>query len=260
MSFEPIESLPQNVDVEVCVDCFSDEAVRVSVANALAGGAARVELCRDLASGGLTPAMRQVELAREVFGDQSGVLVMVRPRAGGFEYDVDEVDLMFDETVAAEAAGADGVVVGLLTGNRIAVELTRRLVDLAHGLGMSVTFHRAFDAARDSARALEELIDLEVDRVLTSGTPWESGRSAADGIEALASLCVRASGRIEVVVGGGVTRRNVAPLVRRLYGRGTRISMHAYSDLLVDGLTDTPLVADLVQTIEQNVRKEGAGT
>ena len=259
MEFEPAGSLPPKVEVEVCVDCASEEGVHTSVASALAGGAARVELCRDLTSGGLTPETLHVELARDAFGDQSGVLVMIRPRAGGFEYDEDEIARMVDAIAAAEAAGADGVVLGLLSGRRIATDPTRRLVDLAHGLGMSVTFHRAFDAARDSSRALEELIDLEVDRILTSGTPWESGRTAMDGIEALASLCVRASGRIEVVVGGGVNRRNVAALVGRLYGCGSRISMHADSDLLVDGLTDTQLVAELVQRVEL-VRKEGSGT
>jgi copper homeostasis protein len=186
---------------EICVDsCAGVNAAR-------AAGAHRVELCANLLEGGTTPSLGTIRRARLV--PNIRLHVIIRPRGGDFLYDDEEVAVMLDDVLAAKAEGADGVVIGLLQSDgRIDVARSRQLIDAARPL--AVTFHRAFDMARDPFEALETLIDLGVDRVLTSGQ--ES--SALEGLPLIAELQRRAGGRIVVMPGGGITPRNVARIVR----------------------------------------------
>jgi copper homeostasis protein len=182
---------------EVCVD---------SVESALAaerGGARRVELCSDLIEGGLTPGYGVLKVTRERL--RIPVMVMVRPRGGDFCYSEAEFAAMLHDVRMAKEAGAGGVVLGVLTPDAdVDVERTRRLV--AEARPLPVTFHRAFDMVRDPFAALETLVALGVDRVLTSGQE----PSVLEGLELIAELVARARGRIIVVPGGGITDRNVA--------------------------------------------------
>jgi copper homeostasis protein len=188
--------------LEVCV---------TSVESALAaqrGGAARVELVSDLLEGGVTPSAGL--LARTRTAITIGLQVIVRPRGGDFCYSDDEFAVMENDVLAARAAGADGVVLGLLLPDgRIDRPRTRRLVELARP--MNVTFHRAFDMARELPRALEEVIAAGADRVLTSG----GARSAEEGAEILAGLVKAAGDRIVIMAGGGVRAANARRLVER---------------------------------------------
>jgi copper homeostasis protein len=188
--------------IEVCVDTVE------SALAAQAGGADRVELCNNLFEGGTTPSAGAMALARERL--RIGLHVIIRPRGGDFLYTDLEFAIMRRDIETAKELGADGVVIGLLTADgEVDVERTRQLVELARPL--SVTFHRAFDVAREPFAALETLIELGVDRLLTSGQE----ESVTEGAELIAELVRRAGGRIVVMPGGGFTERNIARLVAR---------------------------------------------
>jgi copper homeostasis protein len=182
--------------IEVCID---------SVESAIAserGGANRVELCDNLMEGGTTPSAGTIAVARARIG--IGLHVIVRPRGGDFCYSEVELDVMRRDIAAAKELGADGVVFGMLTPEGdVDVPLTRELIALARP--MSVTFHRAFDVCRDPHAALEELIALGVDRLLTTG---QEG-SVMEGLDLVAELVRRAAGRI-IVMPGGASERHIA--------------------------------------------------
>ena len=107
---------------------------------------------------------------------------MIRPRAGDFSYSLGEQKQILQNIQEAKNAGADGIVFGALKDNKIDIELTEKITNLAKSLGLSTTFHRAFDAIENREKALDNLIDLSVDRVLTSGTPWGSKQGAFEGL------------------------------------------------------------------------------
>ncbi len=182
---------------EVCV-----ESAEGAVA-AQAGGAHRVELCSDLLEGGLTPSHGTLRVARARL--QIGIMAMVRPRGGDFCYSETEFAVMREDLLAAKSLGADGIVFGILhPDGSVDRERTKELVALARPL--PVTFHRAFDVTRDPFEALDTLIALGVDRVLTSGQE----PSVLEGLELIAELVGRADGRIIVMPGGGITERTMA--------------------------------------------------
>jgi copper homeostasis protein len=181
---------------EVCVD-----SAEAAIA-AQEGGADRVELCSDLLEGGLTPSHGTLAVARQRL--RIGIMAMVRPRGGDFCYTDTEFAVMREDLLAAKRLGANGVVFGLLNPDgTIDRERTAELTALARPL--PVTFHRAFDVSRDPFEALETLIDLGVDRVLTSGQE----PSVLEGLDLIVALVKRAAGRIIVMPGGGITERTV---------------------------------------------------
>lgn len=193
---------PPSVLVEACVD-----SVESAVA-AEAGGAGRVELCDDLVEGGTTPSAGMIEVCCERVGIP--VFVMIRPRGGDFLYTDAEFEVMRRDTARAARLGASGVVFGLLrTDGAVDVERTRRLVEEARPL--PVTFHRAIDVSRDIDEALGALIDLGVDRVLTSG----AAATADVGIDVIDRMVRSAAGRIVVLPGGGLKEDNVGRVVAR---------------------------------------------
>ncbi len=163
-------------------------------------GAARVELATALALGGLTPSPGTVELALAAAGDGGPeVHVLIRPRAGDFHYDADELAVAERDVHHAIAAGAAGVVIGVLDEDgRLDRDAVARLRDAAGGA--PVTLHRAIDVTADPVATLRTARELGLRRVLTSG-----GASAAiDGIETLRALVAAAEGDIEVMAGSGV--------------------------------------------------------
>jgi len=185
-----------NIAVEVCLD--SVESARA----AEQGGAQRVELCDNLVEGGTTPSLGMIETTRAAI--RIGLQVMIRPRGGDFLYSPDEYAVMKRDIVAAKAAGADGVVFGLLNADG-AVDQARTAELIALARPLSVTFHRAFDMTQDAFAALETLIALGVDRVLTSGQE----PSVLEGAPLIAELIKRAGARIIVMPGCGITLRNL---------------------------------------------------
>jgi len=179
----------ERVTIEVCVE---------SVDGALAAqsaGADRVELCGDLLEGGTTPSAGTIELARMKLS--IGLHVIIRPRGGDFCYSEIEFETMRRDVRLAKQLGVDGVVFGLLEADGSIDELrTAELVQLAKPL--SVTFHRAFDMTRDPYEALERLVGLEVERVLTTGQE----ESALKGLDLIADLVKKAGERIVLMPGG----------------------------------------------------------
>ncbi|WP_425957144.1 copper homeostasis protein CutC [Xylanimonas sp. McL0601] len=175
------------------------------------GGAQRIELCAALAAtGGLTPSAGLVAaVADALAGTGVGVHVLVRPRPGAFVYDDVEVGVQVRDVRAVLDAGADGVVVGALTPSGDVDDVALAALADAAG-GAELTFHRAFDMARDRVAALGEMRRADVRRVLTSG----GAPSAAGGIAELARLAPIAAGLgVELMAGGGVRPGDVAPLV-----------------------------------------------
>jgi copper homeostasis protein len=193
--------MPASVLVEACVDTIE------SALAAARGGAHRMELCANLVEGGTTPSAGTLAVCRARF--DIPICVLIRPRGGDFLYSAAELAVMLEDIHRAKQAGAQGIVTGVLRADgEIDADRTRELIGAARPL--RVTFHRAFDVCRDPGRALETLIALGVDRVLTSG----QAATAPEGAETIARLVRLAAGRIGILPGGGITEDNVAALVR----------------------------------------------
>lgn len=186
------------------------EAAVETLESALAaerGGANRIELCANLTDGGTTPGAGLIAAVAERM--RIPVFVMIRPRGGGFVYSADEIGAMSRDIEFAVSIGVAGIVAGALTSHgRIDLEQTRTLLAAA---GLPVTFHRAFDVIENPLDALEELIDLGVSRVLTSG----GAPTAAEGGNAIAALVAQARDRIAIVAGGGIREHNVRDVIAR---------------------------------------------
>jgi len=215
------------------------EVAANSVASALAaqaGGARRVELCTALELGGLTPSHATIAMARERL--RIPLYVLIRPRAGDFLYDDEECAVMRRDIEICAALGCDGVVLGVLDADgEVDMARCRGLIAAAGRLG--ITFHRAFDLARDPRRALEDVIAQGCERVLTSG----GQASAPEGAALIRELVAQAAGRIAIMPGAGVTAGNLAALAAATGAR----EFHASAKRQLDsGMRHRPpLLADM---------------
>jgi copper homeostasis protein len=197
--------------IEACVNSA------VSAIEAARGGAHRVELCENMHDGGTTPSAGSIRYARAHM--PSGLFVMIRPRGGDFLYSDAEFDIMKEDVTMARKLGADGVVFGiLLPDGAIDCDRMKVLAELARPMG--ITCHRAFDMTADPWRALEDLISMGVDRILTSGQQ----PSAPQGARLIRDLIVKAAGRIIIMPGCGVKEHNVEELVR--FTGATEVHIH----------------------------------
>ncbi len=183
--------------IEACVPSAE------SAVAAVAGGAGRIELCENLVEGGTTPSAGTIALTVERVGVP--VMVMIRPRGGDFHYTPLERSIMLRDIEVARELGADGLVFGALaTDGRIDAETTAALVAACGPL--PVTFHRAFDVSLDAFESLDVLMELGIERVLTSG----QRPSVPEGLELIRALIDRADDRIGILPGGGIDAENVA--------------------------------------------------
>ncbi len=186
--------------IEICANSAQ------SCVEAEAGGASRVELCAGIPEGGTTPSYGEIRTA-QALTSHIDINVIIRPRGGDFLYTEAETQSMLADIELCKQLGVHGVVFGCLTPEGdIDVPLMRRLKEAAGTL--SVTCHRAFDVCRDPFRALEELIELGCDRILTSGQKAD----AVQGIPLIAELVKRAAGRIIIMPGCGVRANNIAQI------------------------------------------------
>jgi len=236
--------------LEICVD---------SLDGALAaerGGADRIELCADLVIGGTTPSHATVALA--CTRCTIPVAVMIRPRAGDFCYTTLEHKVMLGDVREARRAGAAAVVLGVLREDgTIAAERMAELAAAARP--MQVTCHRAFDMTRDPFEALDALIALGVDRVLTSG----QAASVPDGLELLARLVERAGHRIVVMPGAGIDERNIRQVAERTRARELHLfagatipsGMRHQNPRPMMGATALPSEYEILVTDEDLVRR-----
>lgn len=187
----------QNLILEVCCTSMAD------VISARDGGATRVELCSAISEGGLTPSAGLIAGAVRERGHLK-INVLIRPRSGNFIYSTREIAVMEADIAAARAAGADGVVIGALTPDSEVDAVTiKRLLNFCDG--MDVTFHRAFDEVQEPRKALEQLIELGIPRLLTSGCAV----SAYEGKELIGELVKQAAGRISIMPGAGINPSNI---------------------------------------------------
>lgn len=188
-------------ELELCVETVDDCAA------AARGGADRIELCAALSEGGVTPSHGLLQEALHAAGPVP-VHVLIRPRGGNFVYSAGEFRVLCADVDDALSHGAAGVVLGILTGDRQVDQVrTEELLRLAGS--HPVTFHRAFDRTADIFHALQALLDLGCARVLTSG----GQPTVSQGYNALAELVRRASGRLRIAAGGGVTLANASRFV-----------------------------------------------
>ncbi len=182
-----------------------------SVASAMAaqaGGADRIELFDNLAQGGTTPSRGSVAVARDRL--RIPLFVLIRPRPGDFHYDAQETEIMLRDIESCRQLGCDGVVIGALDADGVVdIPLCRELVAAAGPLG--ITFHRAFDAARDLQAAMEQVIDLGCHRILSSG----GAASAMAGSPMLRQLATQAAGRIHLMAGAGLDADNIADVANQ---------------------------------------------
>lgn len=184
--------------VEVCVDTTE------GLAEAIRGGAGRIELCSALEVGGLTPS---VGMMRRAAGAGVPIFAMIRPRSGHFVWSPDEIALMETDIEAAHRAGMQGVVLGASRPDgRLDVDVLGLLIGRA--AGMQLTLHRCFDLVPDFPAALEQAVALGFDRILTSG----GERTAAEGADRIAQLMALAGDRIIVMPGSGISAETLAPL------------------------------------------------
>jgi copper homeostasis protein len=198
--------LRKTTTLEVCVDSVA------SAVRAVAGGARAVELCCALVEGGLTPSAGLVRAVRA--GVDVRLRVLVRPRPGDFVYDAQELAVMLEDVRVAREAGADGVVVGVLTPEGDVDVDAMRALRAGAGDGVELTFHRALDVARDYFAAFDALLDLGfVDRVLTSGREQTAERGAAR-VRALVDRARARKSDVVVAVGGGISEANAARVAR----------------------------------------------
>lgn len=182
--------------IEVCAGSLQ------SALNAQSGGAKRVELCDNLYEGGTTPGPGTIELAREMITIRLHVLI--RPRGGDFLYSKTEYETIKRNILFCKNLGCDGVVIGFLNADgTIDTRRTRESFELAGP--MSVTFHRAFDMTVEPFGALDLLIEMGIDRLLTSGQK----NKAIEGTELISQLVTRAGKHLVVMPGSGINAENI---------------------------------------------------
>ncbi|MFI5128834.1 MAG: copper homeostasis protein CutC [Chitinophagales bacterium] len=188
--------------IEIATSDFS------TTQSAVQGGADRIELCANLSEGGTTPSYGQLKKCREAF--TIPLFPIIRPRGGDFLYTGEEFEIMMKDVKLCKELNCDGIVIGLLLADgTIDLKRTANLIDAAYPSG--VTFHRAFDRCLDPFEALEQLIEIGCERILTSGQQ----PGAPDGVELIAQLNKVADERIIIMPGSGVRKENIKMLAEK---------------------------------------------
>jgi len=188
--------------LEIC--CYNYQSCII----AAEAGANRIELCADAAEGGTTPAYGTIKLVKEKMGID--VFPIIRPRGGDFFYDAEEFAIMKSEILLCKELGCEGVVIGMLKQDgTVDKERCKQLLALAYP--MSVTFHRAFDRAVNPFEALEDIVQLGCERILTSGHK----PMAPDGAALLNELVRQANERIIIMPGSGIRAANIVEVAKK---------------------------------------------
>lgn len=247
------------VSLEVCANSA------ISAIAAQAGGAIRVELCDNLQQGGTTPSHGNITVARKQLHIK--LYVLIRPRSGDFLYSKQEFEVMLSDVRHSIERGCDGIVTGILNRDgTVDMERNMQLVNMARQHGLGVTFHRAFDVCANQEKALEDIISLGFERILTSG-----GKSTAmEGASIIKHLVDIAAGRILIMPGGGINESNVADLVHYtgvteihssarsivksdMQYKNDRIIMSShYIDEYATDVTDRAVVSQLIELANTN--------
>ncbi len=186
--------------IEVCAESY-EYAVKAEKA-----GADRIELCKDLHLDGLTPDYESAKKTIDTLNIP--VFILIRPREGDFFYSNEEFELMKSNIVKFKEMGCKGIVSGVLNSdNSIDIKKTKELVELSRPL--EFTFHRAFDKVNNPLNEIENLIELGIDRVLTSGQKDK----AIDGLVLLKQLNSISKNRIKIMPGSGINKSNIVNFI-----------------------------------------------
>jgi len=182
--------------IEVCAESY-EYAVKAEKA-----GADRIELCKDLHLDGLTPDYESAK--RTIDTLNIPIFILIRPREGDFVYSNEEFELIKNDIVKFKEMGCKGIVSGVLsTDQSIDIKRTKELVELSRPLDF--TFHRAFDIVSNPLKEIEKLIEIGVNRVLTSGQK----EKAVDGLVLLKQLNIISKNRIKIIPGSGINKSNI---------------------------------------------------
>ena len=187
--------------LEVCANSYE------SAINAEKAGAHRIELCENLAVGGLTP---NYKLAKEVIIDLSiPVFILIRPRDGDFNYSKNEFEQIKKDIILFKDLGCKGIVSGILTKDKnLDINRTKELIKLSKPL--EFTFHRAFDEVINPTETLHQLIKLKVNRLLTSGQM----KTAIKGIDMIKKLIILSEDNIKIMPGSGINPGNISKFTK----------------------------------------------
>ena len=181
---------------EACVESFE------KALEAQSNGANRIELCENLVVGGTTPSYGTVKICLEKLNIP--IFPMIRARGGNFVYSKDEIEIMKEDIKIFKELGVKGVVLGCLTSdNKIDLEFTKELVDLAYP--MEVTFHKSIDEILNPLDYIDDLVNIGIKRILTSG----GKATALEGKDLINEMIKKSNGRLKIVVAGKVTKENL---------------------------------------------------
>ncbi len=184
--------------LEICCNSYE------SALAAKRGGADRIELCSVLGIGGVTPSYGTIASVQEAI--DIDINVLIRPREGNFVYSDGEDKVIKRDIEMCGRMGVNGVVLGALDqAHRINLNMCREWVYLAHSCGLSVTFHRAIDVSSDILEAMEDVISLGCERILSSG----GSNSAMEGVNILQKMVQQAGDRIVIMPGAGINPSNI---------------------------------------------------
>ena len=184
---------------EACVESFE------KALEAQNNGADRIELCENLSVGGTTPSYGTVKICLEKLNIP--IFPMIRARGGNFVYSKDEIEIMKEDIKIFKELGVKGIVLGCLTSdNKIDLELTKTLVNLAYP--MEITFHKAIDEISNPLDYIDDLVDIGIKRILTSG----GKATALEGKDLINEMIKKSNGRLKIVVAGKVTKENLNEL------------------------------------------------
>jgi len=188
------------------IACFNlESAIRAQL-----GGADRIELCENRLAGGVTPSFELMKQATEKISIP--IHIMIRPRGGNFMYSLEEFEEMKRKMTAFKNAGIDGFVFGILNeSHKVDIEKNKELISLSNNL--PCTLHKAFDCTNDLSESLEDAVKCGFSTILTSGGKW----NAEEGLSNLSDLIRSASGRIEIMPGGGIRSSNIILLKEKLH-------------------------------------------
>ncbi len=222
---------------------------------AQAAGAHRIELCDNPSEGGTTPSYGFIKTARENLSIE--LYPIIRPRGGDFLYSEIEFEVMKADIQICKNLGCDGVVIGMLNSDgTVDKQRCKQLVDIAQPMGVS--FHRAFDRTKDPFKALEDIISIGCERILTSGQK----SVATDGSALLNELVKQANGRIIIMPGSGVRSDNIATLVKKTNAAEFHTSARTYTDSKMEfinesmdeQLTSVTTLSNEIKTIIQTLK------
>lgn len=240
--------------IEICAGSYQD------CITAYKGGAQRVELNSALSVGGLTPSIATLKrVKKETF---LKVICMVRIRAAGFCYDKEDIELMLEQAKLLLENGADGIAFGFLNEDGTIYEkATRQMINLIHSYHKEAVFHRAFDITKDPFQAIETLINLKCDRILTSGQKSK----AMQGMELIKNLQEKYGQQIEILAGSGMNHKNIQEMknytkIKQVHSscKGYRIDPTTSNDSVSYSYIDHTNQYDVVELdlVEKLVRED----